>query len=247
MKLEDVILSRFPDCDKEYLDKYLQICSSSALDGYSEKHHILPKHCWPEYEDFSIFPWNKVHLTAKDHALAHYYFAKCVNTYKSWYAVMAMFNLDNGSNHQRNFSDSDALTYSRIYEEYRETMKSEPHFNIGRNSPFKGIVRPSVSAGKLGKKLGKHHSDAVRAGKLGSKYSESHRLAMSVSNTKAQRKSEIWHEPIKRKLYDLWVNANNPGRCRFSKVCNDNGFAYSPTQLNILINEFRKLGYVEPL
>ena len=40
-------------------------------DHYTEKHHILPKSMWPEFEKLHENPWNCANLTARQHFIAH--------------------------------------------------------------------------------------------------------------------------------------------------------------------------------
>lgn len=55
--------------DLDALDEYLELVSSSDLtDGYTEKHHILPKSLFPEYANEK---WNLVTLVYEKHVKSH--------------------------------------------------------------------------------------------------------------------------------------------------------------------------------
>lgn len=53
--------------DNELTAKYFEICSKS-YDGKGEKHHVLPRSMWPEYE---FCDWNLVNLSVENHYKAH--------------------------------------------------------------------------------------------------------------------------------------------------------------------------------
>jgi hypothetical protein len=65
----------------EYLEKYLKLLLEYKIyinesDIYTEKHHILPRSIFPEYEKES---WNIVELSYEDHVDAHLYLFKAIN------------------------------------------------------------------------------------------------------------------------------------------------------------------------
>ena len=71
MNINDEIRNKLTIVDEIFLAKYLCFVETNkCTDGeYSEKHHILPKHIWPEYENFNQHPWNMVTLSLHDHYL----------------------------------------------------------------------------------------------------------------------------------------------------------------------------------
>lgn len=74
------ILSKFPNANRHYLSRYIRLINHPwNLDGYTEKHHILPKakNHWPECE---YSTWNIVGLPLRVHWLAHYLLYKSLNT-----------------------------------------------------------------------------------------------------------------------------------------------------------------------
>lgn len=88
--IKNKILMQFPNADIKYLEKYLEICANPDKDGELERHHILPKSIWKEYEDLKIHDFNAVHLNTVRHMMAHYYFSKATNSI--WKSVVMMFN-----------------------------------------------------------------------------------------------------------------------------------------------------------
>ncbi len=61
-----------------YIRKYINFIENcniknKLLNGCLEAHHICPKasDLFPEYKDFNTHPWNKVHLSSREHIIAH--------------------------------------------------------------------------------------------------------------------------------------------------------------------------------
>ena len=65
----------------EYLEKYLKLLLEYKIecDEYTEKHHILPRSVFPEFENED---WNIIELKYKDHVEAHLYLFKSINIRK---------------------------------------------------------------------------------------------------------------------------------------------------------------------
>ena len=65
--------------------------ATSALDGYGERHHVLPQSLFPEFANRSLHPWNSKRLHLVDHLLAHYLLCKALPTNTSMaYALNQM-------------------------------------------------------------------------------------------------------------------------------------------------------------
>lgn len=100
-----------------YLKRYIKFISSCIAvndntSGYKEKHHILPKakYLWPEYTSFKKNPWNRVHLTARQHYIAHIMLAKAFGG-AMWCAL---------SYFRKRSNNHDGIVFnSRIYERMR--------------------------------------------------------------------------------------------------------------------------------
>lgn len=65
MITKDMWFGRFED--NELTARYFEICSLT-YEGKGEKHHILPRSMWPEYE---FCDWNLVNLSVEDHYKVH--------------------------------------------------------------------------------------------------------------------------------------------------------------------------------
>ena len=80
------------------LEEYLRFCEENKTEYIKFKtarHHILPKApaCFPEFEDFSTYPWNRVILTHQNHYVAHYLLAQAISNVSinaAWWAMKIM-------------------------------------------------------------------------------------------------------------------------------------------------------------
>lgn len=92
MVTKEIWYGRF--IDAELTAKYFEICSQ-IHHGEGEKHHILPRSMWPEYE---FCKWNLVNLSYADHYKVHEMLAKmCISKIdsekmiKSWWIITNRF------------------------------------------------------------------------------------------------------------------------------------------------------------
>jgi len=76
-------LERHKNIDEiEYLNLYVNTLINYNLDNdcnYSEKHHILPRCTFPEYENEK---WNIIEIDYETHKLSHLYLFKAINDRK---------------------------------------------------------------------------------------------------------------------------------------------------------------------
>lgn len=105
--------------NKHYLNRYVKFISNYSNQqkqrGITERHHICPKakDLFPEYSCFIKNPWNSVHLTKRQHFIAHYLLSKCFSEIQSQqYAFLAMCNKQSKKDH----TIRDYRVSSRIYE-----------------------------------------------------------------------------------------------------------------------------------
>lgn len=78
--IQNLILSK--SVNEHYAKRYIKFVSNfleqEKVLGETEHHHILPK-CkglFPEYKSFQTNPWNGVHLTKRQHFIAHWMLCK---------------------------------------------------------------------------------------------------------------------------------------------------------------------------
>lgn len=87
LDLKTKLINAYPSGNLEALEEYLSICSNNDIDEYTEKHHILPQHKFPEFKSLAKNKWNCVNLNFVNHSLAHYHYAKFCNTMEAWSAL----------------------------------------------------------------------------------------------------------------------------------------------------------------
>lgn len=90
------LVSKCPNTAKNlhYLKRYMKLiihCSNQKQTNGFELHHILPKadNLWPEYANLTTFTWNSIHLTERQHRLAHWMLARTFGG-TMWYAFNLM-------------------------------------------------------------------------------------------------------------------------------------------------------------
>ena len=122
-QIKSTLLERYPDGDKIALEEYISIVSVHDTDEFTDKHHILPRHCFREYECFDTHPWNMVKLNGKNHFIAHYWFAKIANSYKDWDAVEKMVVWKNNKTNVRQWSELDLQYFAPYVKEAKDHRK----------------------------------------------------------------------------------------------------------------------------
>lgn len=130
--------------------------SRGSVDGYCEKHHIVPK----ALGGLDISE-NLVELTAREHFVAHWLLAR-VHGGKMWYAFQMMCNMKNP------------------YQEHRYTPSSRTFLEMKSNlTPSKesNEKRSKAMSGENHFMYGKKHSAATRRKMQGPK-SETHKAAL---------------------------------------------------------------------
>lgn len=126
------ILSSKPH-NQHYLNRYWKFVQSFQhqieITGVTEEHHICPKSddLFPEYKSLKRNPWNGIHLTKRQHFIAHWILA---NAYKGKqiYAFWAMCN-------QQSPTDSRSRNYkvsSKIYEFCKNNFKKINHHSLNK-------------------------------------------------------------------------------------------------------------------
>ncbi|KFA99261.1 NUMOD3 domain-containing DNA-binding protein [Vibrio sp. ER1A] len=154
-QIKQEILSRFPNAEETYLDKYLEICSKDDTTDYVEAHHILPKSksLWPEYISFKSNPWNKVKLSYVNHCLAHLYIAKSINHFAAWTPVQRMiYGTNENSMKYRNITEEDVMVIAKCAEEYKTHYRGDIHHNTGLKRNVGDEARRKISLALKGKK-----------------------------------------------------------------------------------------------
>jgi hypothetical protein len=75
---------------EEYLCFIERRTIKGEVDYYTEQHHILPTHKWPEFVDLKLHPWNSSELSYEDHVEAHRLLKECLQDFGSNVAYVMM-------------------------------------------------------------------------------------------------------------------------------------------------------------
>ena len=123
-----------------YLNRYIKLVQYSQtqqFDGYTEKHHILPRSMFPQHTKDKN---NIVIVTARIHFLLHYMLWKAYRNHKTWNAFKFMNSMSN--NHKRYFN-------SRLYQTLRSEMKLTDEHKAKISKKLKGRVFSEETKAKM--------------------------------------------------------------------------------------------------
>lgn len=124
-----------------YLVRYItlvQDMSTRIFEGYSEKHHILPRAMFPE---FVKEQWNIILVPARVHFILHYLLWKAYRDRKTWNAFK--FMISKNSKQKRYFN-------SKLYASLKEAnIKISDDHKIKISNSLKGIKRSDETREKM--------------------------------------------------------------------------------------------------
>lgn len=194
----------------KYLKIYNEIierAKNREVDGYVEKHHIIPKCIGGDNKKDNI-----VSLTPKEHYICHRLLCEIYpNETKLKYAFWRMCNVANNEYQNRNYVVS-ANVYSRIKNEVSELMSKkvknyskETRKLIGEKISKKLKGRPSIKKGVPTPK----HSEWMKENNpfRGKTHSEEHKQKLKEINSKPKS------EETKKKISET-LKGNKPGNMR---------------------------------
>lgn len=150
---------------KVYDDLIAKCQARQSIDGYKERHHIIPKSLGGSND-----PSNFVDLTAREHFVAHFLLAK-IHGGTQWHAIKRMRGNDG------------FYVNSRLYEVARKEIAEE----TGKR--FKGIPkteeqRAKMSAAAMGKKKSPEAVEKTRQANLGRKPNEEQLAALALGRVR---------------------------------------------------------------
>ena len=137
------ILSSKPH-NSHYLNRYWKFIQSfnhqKRIKGKTELHHICPKSAdlFPEYKSLKIHSWNGIHLTHRQHFIAHWLLAKSYSG-KQAFAFWTMAN-KTASKYEKPYHVS-SIAYAVSRELFVSVSMSE-EVNQKRRKPHKNPRKP---------------------------------------------------------------------------------------------------------
>jgi hypothetical protein len=142
--------------------KYIQYCTliniNISKEIYTENHHICPKskQLFPEYKSFSLYNWNRVKLTGRQHLIAHLLLSKAY----PWSNMIFGYNRMLTSS---SIKDPSIKINSRSYEKLKKEISIKHSINHkmwhANNEHPKGM-------------LGKKHSNSTKTTYFSNRFGE---------------------------------------------------------------------------
>lgn len=153
--IKDIILKTGAFIDNEYLDKYLNIISSSADAGYSEKHHIIPQKYF-KLLGISVdnSATNIIKLSAYNHIYAHYLLCFCTIGKLNKSCIKAFLLMTQYNKRLLTTEECTMLTNLNYYAELR--MQAQTEISTANSEQFKGrkmleTTKQKISAANKGR------------------------------------------------------------------------------------------------
>jgi hypothetical protein len=133
MNIYDVLLSA-DNISKRFAVRYINFIKSRPQNralGYAERHHILPRSLYPEFE---TDPTNIVVLTAKEHYIAHLLLYK---TFPESYSMLrAFWGMCNGWQYTKTQNRNMPVNTSKVYSELKTAVALEMSKRLTENNPY---------------------------------------------------------------------------------------------------------------
>lgn len=115
---------------EHYLQRYLRFMNSILKSRPNRKtkfetelHHILPKSLFPEYSNLKKNSWNKIHLTYREHFIAHWLLYKSIKHPKTTFAFWAMHHQQSST--RDTLRSTPSVVYSTLREQAAKFQSSE--------------------------------------------------------------------------------------------------------------------------
>lgn len=205
---------RFEDSDST--KQYFELCSRDTNETkYFEKHHILPKSMWPEFEKSK---WNLVRLSLNDHFTAHKLLSKmCLAGEDTRKMTHALWFMTHRKDTREAISEEE---YINIRKEYIDNSMGDNHPSLGRKlsqetkdkigAKAKGRKASPETCAKISKAVRQRppasEQERLNRSKAhkGKKFSESHRQNLTIArlNQSDETKNKIRLKALGRKASD---------------------------------------------
>jgi len=168
--------------NQHYLNRYYKFIESlkeQTINGYYERHHIVPKSLGGGDEDSNI-----ILLTPRQHYVAHWMLWKA---YKG--SMTTAFHYMSGIKRYG----------KRLNSKTFDLMKQENAANQ-KTKIISDTTREKLRQAKLGKKLSPEHIEKVRQASLGRKYSDETKRKVSESKKGIATRGAGWRHSEETKL-----------------------------------------------
>lgn len=127
--LKDIFIKKHKNIDNlEYLEKYINFLINYKISEsveYSEKHHILPRSTFSEFENES---WNIIELDYENHKLVHLWLFKAINIRTYQRPLNWMMNYYKNSEETSNAAKKGWINLKNNKDKYNNWRKSRSDF-----------------------------------------------------------------------------------------------------------------------
>lgn len=200
---KNILESGYVVKNNNLLEEYLQLC----IDNFNrekglgvDRHHILPRSMFPKYIKLSVYPWNGVYLSYKDHLKAHLLLAaifegKMLLALNRLRAAKYMMLLDKDAESrfyelkekQRQISEEMCRKIGSDPEIIRKRLEARKRNNNYKHSE---AAKAKMSLSHTGKVLSESRKKAVSDKLKGRPKTEAHKRASGLGNKGKRRTLE---------------------------------------------------------
>lgn len=179
----DILLELSNDKNELILRRYLKFISSRPgimIKGSTHLHHILPKALdfYPQYKSLTDNPWNGVHLTHREHFIAHWMLARAFPNSSQMRAFFHMTNILDKRRSQL-YAQSRKYHHDKVVE-----MTQDPERNRKISESLTGVPKSPEHIAKLvGHAVTEETRQKLREANLGKVHTEESRRKMSQTHT----------------------------------------------------------------
>lgn len=182
-----ILLERSNTHNRYMIQRYLKFISSRPgvhIPGKTHLHHILPKASdfYPEYRLISDHPWNGIHLTHREHFIAHWMLARAFPNTSQTRAFYYMVN-NLGKRRSRLYESARQYHREKVIE-----MTQDPERNRRISESLKGVAKSPEHIAKLqGHDVSAETREKLRQANLGKTHTAESRQKMSSTRTGKRR------------------------------------------------------------
>ncbi len=182
-KIENILQTINKSPNIHYLIRYIKFISTRGgikIKNKTHLHHILPKakDMFPEYKNIRDNPWNGIHLTHREHFIAHWILAK---TFPGTSQTLAFYYMTNSMN---TVKSKDYYTARELKIKQVREMTQSPERNAKISKALKDVKKSEKHKNNLkGRKLSEASLEKLRIANIGKT-----RSAESINKQFATRK-----------------------------------------------------------
>lgn len=175
-----------------YINRYIKFIRSRTgvyIEGKTHRHHILPKakDMFPQFKSLDEFQWNSIHLTHREHFIAHWILSKAFPGSSQSRAFYYMTNINHAiKSKEYEVAKQEHVAWTRIMTQCPERNKKISKALTGKPKS------PEHIKSLTGHNVSDQTREKLRTANLGKKLSVEQRRQMSTSRTgKSKAKNSL--------------------------------------------------------